>query len=300
MEGKMEFEEFAGKLAKVTGFDISQYKRPQMQRIIGSLMARADAKDYVEYLQALQSSSHRREEFRKYITINVTEFFRDPDLFAQVKEKIFPQIAQLAIRLKSSGSAGSSPEQGSRVVGSTHPYGDLSGGGVIPPRHYAVRIWSAGCATGEEPYTLAIMLEESKFMIPRYYLLATDIDAEAVKMAKEGVYPVKNVKNVTPHLLKKYFHQEKEGEFVVNEEIRKKVTFSVFNLLLPPKEGEFHLVLCRNVVIYFSEEAKERLYTYLISSLVPGGILFVGATENLLTFRNLGLEKTGTYFYRKL
>jgi len=172
---------------------------------------------------------------------------------------------------------------------------------VVLPELLAKRqrlnIWSAGCSIGAEPYSLAMSLEQ---LTPRaqHRILATDLDAEILGKAKLGIYSTNELKNVTSDRLKRYFSVHNDG-YQVQDTIRSKVELARHNLLLDPFEDGFDLILCRNVVIYFTEEAKNTLYRRFFKALRPGGVLFVGGTEAILNFREMGFESYLPFFYRK-
>lgn len=158
-------------------------------------------------------------------------------------------------------------------------------------------IWSAGCSIGAEPYSIAMALNE---MTPgvQHKILATDLDLEMLAKAKQGVYSLNEIKNIPQARLKKYF-TETNGQYQISEDIKRKVEFKRHNLLLDKFETGFDLILCRNVVIYFTEEAKDQLYRRFFAALKPGGVLFVGGTEAILNFRDMGFVQYRPFFYRK-
>ena len=158
-------------------------------------------------------------------------------------------------------------------------------------------VWSAGCSIGAEPYSIAMALTE---MTPhtQHKILATDLDLEMLAKAKQGTYSLNEIKNIPAPRLKKYF-TENGGQYQLAEEIKRKVEFKRHNLLLDKFETGFDLILCRNVVIYFTEEAKDQLYRRFFASLKSGGVLFVGGTEAILNFRDMGFVQYRPFFYRK-
>ncbi len=172
-----------------------------------------------------------------------------------------------------------------------HVYGDLMA------KSSKLSIWSAGCSIGAEPYSIAMALNE---MTPgvQHKILATDLDVEMLAKAKQGVYSTNEVKNIPGVRLKKYF-SEQGGQYRLSDDIKRKVEFKRHNLLLDRFETGFDLILCRNVVIYFTEEAKDQLYRRFYDALKPGGVLFVGGTEAILNFRDMGYVQYRPFFYRK-
>jgi len=196
------------------------------------------------------------QKFLDRTTINVSEFFRNPEKFEELQKSILPELQQRFRRLK---------------------------------------IWSAGCSIGTEVYTLAIIMEEMKI---DYDILASDLDDAALKTAQTGAYGKDHLKNVTAPLLAKYF--DKEGElFRVKDLLKKRLRFKKQNLLEDRFDSGFHLVLCRNVVIYFTEDAKDVLYRKFSKSLTDGGILFIGNTERVFKAEEMGLNSFSSFFYRK-
>lgn len=171
---------------------------------------------------------------------------------------------------------------------------------VIPDllkRSPKLNIWSAGCSIGAEPYSLAMIMKE---MTPgkSHRILASDLDIEILAKAKRGVYTPNELKSISPARLKKYF-DEVDGKYAVKNEIKSCIEFKRHNLLKDSFETGFDLILCRNVVIYFTEDAKTQLYTHFFQALKPGGILFVGATEAILNFRSMGYTSFQPFFYQK-
>lgn len=160
-----------------------------------------------------------------------------------------------------------------------------------------LNIWSAGCSVGAEPYSLAMILKD---MTPntRHRILATDLDVEMLAKAKSGVYTNTEFKNISTGRASTYFKQV-GTTYVIDEEIRSRVEFKRHNLLLDKFDSGFDLILCRNVVIYFTEEAKDGLYRRFLNALKPGGVLFVGGTEAILNFRDIGFNQYLPFFYRK-
>ena len=161
-----------------------------------------------------------------------------------------------------------------------------------------MRIWSAGCSNGSEPYTLAIILNE---IAPgrNHYILATDLDRSILAKARaRGPYTAEDTRNVTPELCLKYFDAE-NSRYFVKENIGKRVTFKEQNMLTDPFENNFDLIVCRNVIIYFTMEAKAALYKKFHDGLRNGGYLFLGGTEIIPRPSEIGLSNKGGSFYQK-
>ena len=162
----------------------------------------------------------------------------------------------------------------------------------------SLNIWSAGCSIGAEPYSLAIIMKE---LTPgkKHRILASDLDIEIIGKAKRAVYTADEIRAMRADRKVKYFTKTPDGKFALKPEIKMCVDFKRHNLLKDPFESNFDLILCRNVVIYFTEEAKAELYKNFFKALKPGGILFVGGTESILNSRQIGYETYRPFFYQK-
>lgn len=256
----MSFVEFEKWVFKEIGINLSAYKPNQLHRRIESLMTRVGVSSLEEYTKLIKKDSAQRQRFLDFITINVTEFFRNPELFDELDKYI-----------KS----------------------------VYLPKNQSLKIWSAACSIGCEPYSVAMMLQNSSSAAVRHKILATDIDSTILVKAKEGEYTDNEMKNVKPEYLNKYF-KLLNNKYKINESIKNMVTFKKHDLILDSYEGNFDIILCRNVVIYFNTDVKNEIYRKFSQSLKPGGLLFVGATESIYNYREYGFEKASTFIYRKL
>ncbi|MBO4400476.1 MAG: protein-glutamate O-methyltransferase CheR [Selenomonadaceae bacterium] len=254
-----DWELFKKKLNDRTGIDLQLYKEPQMRRRIGNLVTRAEMNSYVAYFDKVAKSKAEFAEFIEYLTINVSEFFRNPDKFDILEKDVIPYLLKRSPKLT---------------------------------------IWSAGCSIGAEPYTLSIIMKELTPNV-RHRILATDLDIDILARAKQGIYSDSEIKAMRPDRKQKYFTTTSDGRFAVKPEIKSVIEFKRHNLLKDPFEKGFDIILCRNVVIYFTDEAKDQLYTNFFHSLKPGGILFVGATEAILNYRKMGYVSYKPFFYQK-
>ncbi len=133
----------------------------------------------------------------------------------------------------------------------------------------------------------------------RHKILATDIDTNILIRAKAGEYVSGDIKNIPKVKLHKYFKHEGE-KFIINQEVKDLVTFKKHDLILDSYEGGFDIIVCRNVVIYFTNEVKEKIYERFSKALNPGGLLFIGATESIYGYKNFGFEKLSTFIYKKI
>lgn len=160
-----------------------------------------------------------------------------------------------------------------------------------------LKIWSAGCSAGQEAYTLAINFLEY-FPQVKFSILATDIDDNVLKQAKSGLYKQNNFISTPPEILNKYFTYN-NNEYEIINSIKALVKFKKQNLITDQFDSGFDLIVCRNVVIYFTEDIKEILYKKFLESLNDGGILFTGSSEHLFGVSKLGLNSIASFFYQK-
>lgn len=254
-----DYAAFIGNIKKKTGIDLSLYKEAQMKRRLTSLYEKKGYKSFKGYFEAIHSDKELLEEFLDRMTINVSEFYRNAQRWDVLEKKIFPKLLAQNKKLK---------------------------------------IWSAACSTGEEPYSLAMVLS-SHVPIRDIAILATDLDLGVIERAKVGLYPERALKEVPAPIVKQYFNND--GHFYqVKDEIKKTVTFKQQNLLEDRYDTGFDLIVCRNVMIYFTEEAKDQIYMNFSKSLKTGGILFVGSTEQIFSPAKYGFESEDTFFYRKI
>jgi chemotaxis protein methyltransferase CheR len=168
---------------------------------------------------------------------------------------------------------------------------------------YTLNLWSAGCSTGEEPYTIYILLKEhlKDFSKWKINLFATDINHQVLEKAKKGLYEKRAVKDVEPNILKKYFSR-KESKYCINEDIRKNVRFDYLNLMDRKAIRSFSdmdFVFCRNVLIYFDDKARKQVVNSIYDCLIPGGFIFLGHSESVgkisATFKLVKLKKSLSY-----
>lgn len=253
-----DWDLFKEKLFAKSNINLNDYKPAQMQRRITNLMTRHGRTTYMDFFRLLETDPKLYKEFIDYLTINVTEFFRTPEKFLELENKVLPDLLTKSPKLN---------------------------------------IWSAGCSIGAEPYSIAMILME-KTPTARHRILATDLDTEMLLKAKNGAYSANELKNLPPARLSKYF-RESAGNFILQDAVKERVEFQRHNLLLDRFDSGFDLILCRNVVIYFTEEAKDALYRRFFAALKPGGVLFVGGTEAILNFRDIGFQHYVPFFYKK-
>ncbi len=259
MEQDQDFSQFIVRIKKKTDIDLSQYKEAQMKRRLTTLRMKHGFSTFDEYWKALDGSRSLLNEFLDRMTINVSEFYRNPSRWEVLQKRFLPEM------LKGSGR---------------------------------IKIWSAACSTGEEPYTLAMILSELGAQ-QRASLLATDLDINVLNKAKEGVYLERSIRDV-PASCKKAFFKQQDGAYVISDELKQHIQFKQQNLLHDTFDSSFDLIVCRNVMIYFTEEAKHLLYHKFAKALKPGGLLFVGSTEQIFSPAQYGFEAADTFFYRRV
>lgn len=249
------------KVLKLTGVDLNAYKAPQVQRRLKTYLLRAGYSNWPNFFRAIQDDPIALTKFKDYLTINVSSFFRDSEKFEHLRKSILPELLENRLSL---------------------------------------RVWSAGCSYGYEPYSVAILLAEVTNLYRPHFLLATDIDHTALDFTTAGgPYTQDKVAELPTEILNRYFNKRPDG-YYVNRSLNRKVTVKYHNLLADPFEEHLDLIVCRNVVIYFSIEAKQILYKKFHDALCPGGILFVGSSEILPQYASKGFETAGISFYRRI
>ncbi|OOC60868.1 CheR family methyltransferase [Paenibacillus ihbetae] len=251
---------FVRSIERSTGINLADYKEAQMKRRLTTLRNKKGYSTFEAFYDAMMKDKPLFHEFLDRMTINVSEFWRNPNRWEILKEKILPSIAE-----QNPGT---------------------------------LKLWSAACSTGEEPYTLAMILAEKK-LLNRARITASDIDEGALQKAKEGMYLERSLKDVPQEVASRYFTEE-GALYRFSDSLKKEIVFQKQNLLTDRFETGFDLIVCRNVMIYFTEDAKHKLYMKFAASLKPGGFLFVGSTEQIFNPGQYGLESNETFFYRKL
>lgn len=238
-----------GLLRTNTNHDFTLYKHGTLERRIERRMVLAAIApgDGDRYLTFLKNNKGELELLAKDILINVTSFFRDPKVFAELEQKIIPEMLR------------------------NHQAGR------------PLRIWIAGCSTGEEAYSLAILFREKlQSVAPAITLqiFASDVDPEAVEVGREGLYPVNIEANISPERLARYFRKEKQG-YRVSPELRAAVVFTVQDVLSDPPFSRLDLISCRNLLIYLRPEAQLKAISVFHFALNPGGLLLLGSAETV-------------------
>ncbi len=255
------FDEFQIQASKVLGLDLGSYKIKRVERRVESLMRRRNIPDFSTCLQLLKKDQQFRNDFLNHFTINTSEFFRNPTNFITLQNKIFPELLSKNNRIK---------------------------------------IWSAPCSNGCEPYSLAIILDEMGLKPHQFEILGIDLDPNILQAAKKGVYNSGSLKNVNPARLTKYFTKIGSEMYTINDKIKQMITFNQFDILKGNYVKNWDLILCRNLFIYFTQDVKDTLTHKFVEALSPNGILFLGNTEFIFEPDKYNLRKVISSFYEKV
>lgn len=226
-----------------TGKDLTQFKKPFLGRRISSRMRAVGVKDGSEYANLLESDNNEPVLLFKSLSINVTEFYRDPFVWKCVSNDLLPKLLG---------------------------------------KNTTIHAWSAGSASGEEPYSIAIMLKEAIGVRKNQFkVLATDISLDAINHAKRGRYTLANLKNLQQELIAKYFVKVGDDTFQLNEEIKQHVVFEHADIASFAAE-KIHLIFCRNVLIYYEKSAQEMIFNRFSKALADDGYLVIGQDETMM------------------
>lgn len=253
------YEKFKKDVLNLTKIDLNYYKEKQMKRRIDTLIGKTNAKTYDEYVTLLKTKKDVLEQFVNFLTINVSEFYRNPDQWQILDKKVFPEL------IKKFGKN--------------------------------LKIWSAACSTGDEPYSLVMALSKH-IPLNQIHIIATDIDKQVLEKARVGLYNEKSIANVPDDLKKKYFTKI-GASYQISDEIKKRVEFKEHNLLRDAYPTGCDMIVCRNVVIYFTDDAKQDIYVKFNQSLKDKGILFIGSTEQIMNYKELNYERASSFFFIK-
>ncbi|MBP5083574.1 MAG: protein-glutamate O-methyltransferase CheR [Methanomicrobium sp.] len=243
VESDADFQALTRTIQKILGFQCGSYKEDYIKRRVLSRMRITGKSDFKDYNAYLLSNTDEQEHLRNALTVNVTKFYRDKEVFDVVKNEIIPSIIA---------------EKG------------------------RMRIWSAGCSTGEEPYTLALIISDALRLrtdVP-VTIFASDIDREVLKKAREGIYDKRSLENLTETQISRHFNHLENGKYQVKDHLKSMIRFSQHDLLGGRAVTNFlDMVLCRNVTIYFTEKQKDDLARMFHPALVPDGYYIMGKTE---------------------
>jgi len=246
-----EFKLFADLIQKECGFSFGSEKRAFLESRLKRRMGDLGVKSASEYYGLIKSSTTGSRELPAFLDVLMvceTSFFRNPPQFVLFKDHILPEV--IASKIKN----------GSRML----------------------RLWSAGCATGQEPYSMVISLIEilSDVGLWTVRVFASDLSFTALERAQRAVYSFSQLKGLNEDHIKKYFY-EKEGHYIVNDEVKKRVVFDYHNLKHDNGLRGLDIIFCRNVMIYFDADEQRRLVERFAGCMAPGGYLFLGHAESL-------------------
>jgi chemotaxis protein methyltransferase CheR len=244
---------------RLCGVDLLQYKRGQMERRVRTFAQRRGTPDLAAYGQRLKADTDELDAFLDRVTINVSHLWRHEDQWTALGKTILPELAQRG----------------------------------------RVRCWSAGSSYGAEAFTLAAIASES---IPRarVEIQGTDLDRRMVERARSGRFSAEDARTAPQSLLRRWFVPADEGGWQAKPELMRMTRFEVGDLLrMPVQRARYDLIMCRNTVIYFTEDVRDALHARLADALAPGGYLVVGTSERVAQAAELGLTSPFHFIYRK-
>lgn len=247
------FEALLNYLKRSRGFDFTGYKRPSLMRLMKKRMAKVKVESYGEYFDFLQVNSVELTYLFDALLLNVTTFFRDASAWQSLAEEIIPRILD------------------------------------VKAENEPIRVWSAGCASGEEAYTLAIILAEAlgiEEFKTRVKIYATDVDEDTLTQGRLASYTARVVRNVPEELRGRYFDTARTV-YTFRNELRRAIIFGRHDLLQDAPISRLDLLVCRNTLMYFNAETQSRILARFHFALKDTGFLFVGKAEMLLTHTNL-------------
>lgn len=258
-----EVEILLSDMLDIYGYDFNDYSKASLKRRIDRLFTLDKFPSFAEFRYRIKNDERYLKRFVEEITVNVTEMFRDPSFYETLRNEVLPVLA-------------------------TYPL---------------IRIWHAGCSTGEEVYSMAILLQEAGFL-KKSLLYATDINPEVLEKAKEGIFPLSQMKQYSENYLvaggKKEFSEYYTSRYdraKFDKQLSRKMIFATHNLVSDRSFNEFQLILCRNVMIYFDKDLQDRVLKLFDQSLEQLGFLALGAKETLrfssiaLSYKQIGKEK---------
>jgi chemotaxis protein methyltransferase CheR len=243
-----EFELLLEAILKRYGYDFRNYAKPTIQRRVNQFIESTHSGSIADLIKPVLHDKEFAFSLIKRFSINVSEMFRDPFVYQSLLKNVIPLLR-------------------------TYP---------------SFKIWHAGCAEGQEVYSLAILLKEAG-LLERATIFATDINDEALDTAKNGIYPISDIQDICKNYQQaggqdtftNYCHAAYDA-VTMNSDLKQRITFANHNLVQDASFGEMHLILCRNVLIYFNHGLKERVLKLFVNSLIKGGFICLGAKEEIL------------------
>jgi chemotaxis protein methyltransferase CheR len=242
-----EIDAILDEVIEIYGYDFSNYTRASLKRRINRLYVLDRFTSFAEFFYRIRTNEPYFRRFVQEITVNVTEMFRDPDFYRMLREEVLPRVA-------------------------THPH---------------IRIWHAGCSTGEEVYSMAILLKEAG-ILHKSLLYATDINPEVLDRMMRGFFPLSQMKQYSENYIASGGLEDFSRYYTANyesarfdPELAEKIIHSTHNLVSDRSFNEFHMIVCRNVLIYFDKDLQNRVFSVMDESLAPLGYLCLGSKETL-------------------
>jgi len=238
-----DFKEIQKEIYNYCGINLHEGKMTLVKTRVMKRVRKLGLQNFSHYMEYLKEDATGSEflSLVDVLTTNKTSFFREDQHFDFIKDIVIPEM-----------------------------------------RGRNVNWWSAGCSTGEEPVSCSIVLQEEKVNPQSVKILATDISREVVQFAKKGVYSNKNTETIPPFIRKRYFQKIGDEGYIIRKEIRDMITYGRLNLKNSwPMSGPFHVIMCRNVMIYFNRKTQQELVSRFYNLLEPGGYLFLGHSESI-------------------
>ena len=254
------YETFKKNYFQLTGIDLNSYKENKMKRRIDTFIKKYHLTTYQDFFQLLKKDEDVYDRFITHLTINVSEFYRNPLQWKMLAEKIIPLLLER--------------------------YGR------------PLKIWSAACSTGDEPYSLAMVLSDF-IPLEQIKIIATDLDCEVLEKAKKGYYTEKSIRGLPQKYRDKFLEIDDTGIVKVSDKLKSCIKFEQHNLLKDRYPQGIHMIVCRNVMIYFTDEAKNEIYHKFADALANKGIVFVGSTEQIIGSEKYGFNGIESFFYEK-
>ena len=247
-EDEKEFSDLKSIIKRKIGFNCEDYKQPHLKRRLAVRLRATESKSYRDYAQMLSKNEDEVNKLKETLTVNVTELFRNPETFDSVRNNVLPELIK---------------QKGINKV---------------------IKVWSAGCSNGEEPYSIAIMLNEFLGSSTKRYnisIQATDIDDDSIAKAEMAIFQPKQLEKIGQERINRFF-VKKDNNYQVIDEVKKLVKVKRHDLISGPKFSGFDIIFCRNVTIYFEQKLQEILYMNFYNALNDGGYFVMGKTETLV------------------
>jgi chemotaxis protein methyltransferase CheR len=256
----VNYEEFKNKLLNLSNINLDYYQSTVVKRRLENFMRKHKKDSFASLLDLLKHEPEHIQKLTDFVAINITEFFRNPDKFKTLQEQILPEIFS---------------------------------------NTKEARIWSAACSSGEEPYSIAIVIKE-EFPDEKAVIHATDIDKKALTVAEKGVYHLNNLKHFGKKKIELFFENEGEN-YLIRQDIKIMVKYKFKKLYSSPfPVSKYHLISCRNALIHFDNKVKSEIFKNFNTALIRGGYLFVGSSELIISPEEIGFKRVEKSFYQKM